>query len=167
MKVLGIDPGLGRVGVSVLEKTGSAYIIQDSLLIETPPVEIPRRLELIEISLNKIIQKNKPTYMVTERLMFTKNVKTALDVSKALGVILLVGEKNSIPWIEYTPTQIKQFITGNGAATKKQVEYMASKILGVQTMSKSDDVNDSIAIGLAFLLQARSSALIKMYTNIK
>ena len=83
-----------------------------------------------------------------EELFFNQNVKTAINVAQARGVILIVGCKKSVPTFEYTPLQVKQAVTGYGRADKVQVQKMVKSILNVDKLPKLDDITDSMAIGI-------------------
>ncbi len=161
MRVLGVDPGLGRIGVCILEKNGSSYRSIIHKLISTPPIELPKRLSIIEEELAELIHQYKPDIMVTERLTFARNTTTALDVSKALGVILLISSHHNLPWVEFAPTEIKKCVTGVGSATKQQVQYMVMKLLGIRDAPKPDDVSDAIAIALSYAMQHNSYVALK------
>ena len=117
--------------------------------IDTSPKKsfIDRLAEIYE-ELEKIIKKHKPTRMAVEQLFFFKNVKTAMDVGQARGVILLAGVKNNLPIDEFTPLQIKQAMTGYGRAEKGQMQKIVAMLLGMKEKIKSDDAADALAVAL-------------------
>ena len=86
--------------------------------------------------------------MSVEELFFNNNAKTAINVAQARGVILVVARVNGIATYEYTPLQIKQAITGNGRADKKQVQYMTVSMLNLKEIPKPDDAADALAAAL-------------------
>jgi crossover junction endodeoxyribonuclease RuvC len=96
--------------------------------------------------------------MATEKLLFSVNRKTAMDVAKALGVLLLVGSQKGLPWTEYTPPEVKQAVVGTGAAEKRQVLFMVTRLLSLPEPPKPDDVADALAIAICHALKSRISA---------
>src|SRR5690348_9148138 len=101
MRILGIDPGLERIGFGVIDKSGSKMTVVDHGLIQTPRITLPERLALIHTQVLELVDKHKPDAVATERLLFTVNKTTAMDVAKALGVILLATSERGIDWAEY------------------------------------------------------------------
>ena len=156
MIILGIDPGYGRVGFAVVEKIGSRLRPVEFGLIETPPIAMPDRLKMIYERTLEIIDTHKPDAMATERLLFTVNKTTAMDVAKALGVIMLAGQTRGLQWREYSPPEVKQAVVGNGAADKKQVQFMVTKLLGLKETPKPDDVADALAIAICHSFHSAS-----------
>jgi crossover junction endodeoxyribonuclease RuvC len=153
MRILGIDPGLERMGYAVIDRVGSKLTPIDYGLIKTPPILLPDRLLLIESQLSEIIAAHQPDQVATERLFFAQNKTTAMDVAKALGVALLVSARAGLPWSEYSPPEIKLSIVGNGGAEKRQIQFMVTKLLGLTTTPKPDDVADAIAIAITHALR--------------
>lgn len=149
MKVLGIDPGTGRVGwgIVVHEKRIDS-LVGCGCFETTVKSELPERLHKIYKFLTKLIRVHKPDVLVVESLFFATNVKTAFDVGAARGVILLAGEQAKIPIFQYTPLQVKSSLTGYGKAEKNQVQFMITKILHLKEIPKQDDAADAVAIAL-------------------
>jgi crossover junction endodeoxyribonuclease RuvC len=162
--ILGIDPGIGRVGYGIIRKQGSQLIPITYGLIETPQVAVPDRLKLIHTQVTELIQTHSPDCLATERLLFTKNQTTAMDVAKAVGCILLAAAEGDLPHTEYSPPEIKQSVTGTGNADKKQVQFMVTKLLGLRETPKPDDIADALAIAITHAMrmlpnQAKAAAL--------
>lgn len=155
MVILGIDPGLERVGFGVIKREGSRMQMIECGLIQTPRIAITERLAQIHREVLALIEKHRPDSMATERQIFAANKTTALDVAKALGVILLAGSEKGLDWAEYTPPEVKQGVVGNGAADKKQVEFMVTKLLSLDKPPKPDDVADALAIAICHALRTR------------
>ena len=149
MKILGIDPGLGIVGYSIVEYDGETPVLLHSGSIQTQKRtrESARLLEIFE-DMTTIVEKYKPDCAAIEKLFFFRNRTTVMPVAHARGVILIVLEKFKIPIFEYTPMEVKQVLTGYGRADKKEVEQMVKLSLGVDTLPKLDDTVDSIAIAI-------------------
>ncbi len=96
---------------------------------------------------------HQPDCVATERLLFSVNKTTAMDVAKALGVVLLVTARTHLPWREYSPPEVKRAVVGNGAADKKQVQFMVTKLLGLEKPPRPDDVADALAIAICHSMQ--------------
>ncbi|MFM9873337.1 MAG: crossover junction endodeoxyribonuclease RuvC [Fimbriimonadaceae bacterium] len=164
MIILGIDPGIGRVGYGIIRKHGSQFTPIAYGLIETPQIAVPDRLKLIHTQVTELIQTHSPDCLATERLLFTKNQTTAMDVAKALGCILLAAAEGNLPHTEYSPPEVKQSVTGTGNADKKQVQFMVTRLLGLQSTPKPDDIADALAIAITHAMrvipnQAKAAAL--------
>lgn len=155
MKILGIDPGLERVGYGLIEHVGSRLTPLDYGLIHTPRIALPDRLRLIHEQVEALVDAGNPDMIATERLLFAVNKRTAMDVAKALGVVLLVAAERGVPWMELTPPEVKLGVVGNGAADKSQVQFMVVKLLALTDTPKPDDVTDALAIAIASALRGR------------
>jgi len=153
--ILGIDPGLERVGYGVIKREGSRLTVIDYGLILTPRVAITERLAQIHREVLALIETHRPDAMATERLVFAANKTTAMDVSKALGVILLASSEKGLEWAEYTPPEVKQGVVGVGSADKKQVEFMVTKLLSLPKPPKPDDVADALAVAICHAMRSR------------
>ncbi len=149
MKILGIDPGIGIVGYSLIEFDGESCVLLHSGSIQTQKnsKESARLLEIWE-DMNTILNRFKPDCSAIEKLFFFRNRTTVMPVAHARGVILTALEKYKIPIYEYTPMEVKQVLTGYGRADKKEVEQMVKFSLGVDNLPKLDDTVDSIAIAI-------------------
>lgn len=166
MKILGIDPGTGRLGWAVLEteklgskaKNCSYPRLVDCGLIETKAnTSLSDRLYIIFDNLNKLIKKYRPDQLAIEELFFVKNVKTAISVSHARGVAILSAKIAGLEIFEYKPNQIKLAITGYGHASKDQIAKMLKLHLKGCNI-KQDDTADAVAVILCHL-QSRKSKI--------
>lgn len=154
MKVLGIDPGTGRVGYAVIEKASGQETLLECGCFETPPkTPLPSRLISIYRFLKELIRKHSPDQFSVESLFFTNNAKTAFDVGAARGVILMAAEEAGLPISQYTPSEVKSALTGYGKAEKSQIQYMVTKILHLKEIPKPDDAADAAAIALTHLFR--------------
>lgn len=149
MLILGIDPGLATLGYALVEKKGNQFEVIDYGTITTPAdMKNIDRLEKIYLELNEIIEKYSPDEMAVEELFFNKNVKTAIKVGQARGVILLTGAEAGLNVGEYTPLQIKQAVVGYGRASKNQVQQMVKALLGLDEIPRPDDAADALAVSI-------------------
>ena len=129
MRILGIDPGYGITGYSIIDYIGNRFRLIGSGAIKTDAkMPFPLRLNEIYKDLNLIIEKYEPDAISVEELFFNNNAKTAINVAQARGVILVVGCQREIPTYEYTPLQVKQAVVGYGRADKIQVQKMVKTI---------------------------------------
>jgi len=147
--ILGIDPGLATTGYGLIQVTsGKTKHIKHGIISTPVKTDLAKRLVVISEKTNKLIKKYKPDFIAVEELFFCKNVKTALKVGHARGVILLAASQNKLPLYEFTPLQIKQAITSYGRADKRQVQQMVKLILGLKTIPTPDDAADALAIAI-------------------
>ena len=149
MIILGIDPGTAATGYGLIKKIKNEIKCLDYGCIETNPGNSPAlRLKELEEKLKKIIKKYNPDVAAVEDIFFFKNLKTAMKVSQAKGVILLTLAKSNIPIFEYTPLQVKMGVTGFGKADKQQVQRMIQILLNLKTIPKPDDAADALATAI-------------------
>ncbi len=152
MIILGIDPGTATTGFGVIEykkKNKKQIVCLDYGIIQTSPKQtVGERLIQINFDLNEIIKKHKPEMAAVESLFFFKNLKTAMPVSQARGVIIYTLSKKNIPFLEITPMQAKTSVTGYGKATKNQVQKMVQTLLCLEELPKPDDAADALAIAI-------------------
>ena len=157
MRVIGIDPGYDRLGVAVLEGDVHAQRLIFSTCITTDKkASIPERLLEAGEALAGIVKEYAPARLGIETLFFNKNVKTALNVAEARGVILYVCQAHGVPVFEYSPQAIKIAVTGHGASNKDQVEAMLRRLVTGIPQTALDDEYDAIAAAVTCLVTARS-----------
>ncbi len=175
MRVLGIDPGTAITGWGIVETSqtkisavsaedrsvnstvfgsrvpGPGYKVRPLVygVIRTDSKEVfSKRLEIIYRELKKIIRKYKPDVVSIEEIFFAKNVKTALMVGHARGVVILAAINAGLEIVEYTPLQVKQALVGYGRAEKQQVQKMVKILLSLEDIPKPDDVADALAVAI-------------------
>ncbi|MDQ3158588.1 MAG: crossover junction endodeoxyribonuclease RuvC [bacterium] len=149
MRIIGIDPGTGILGFGVIDVFDNEIKCVDAGVIKTPPHQADSdRLKTIFDELKEIIEEHKPKVMAVEKLFFSKNVTTAMSVSQARGVVLLLGKQNKCELHEYNPMEIKQALTGYGKATKQQVQEMVRTVLKLKEIPKPDDAADALATAI-------------------
>ncbi|MCH5163974.1 MAG: crossover junction endodeoxyribonuclease RuvC [Clostridiales bacterium] len=149
MRILGIDPGYATIGYGIIDKLPQGLKAVDYGVIETPKTEsIPVRLAILSNAMTGIIKKYKPDAISVEELFFNTNITTGIKVAQARGVILLCAINECGHLYEYTPLQIKQALTGNGRADKKQMQYMVKAFLKLKEEPKPDDAADALAAAI-------------------
>lgn len=148
--ILGIDPGFAITGYGIIarRKNNDLRLIDYGCILTKSNAGFSKRLEIIHVDLKKVIKKYNPSKIAVEELFFCKNVKTALLVGHARGVILLTAMEEKIPLVELTPLQVKQGLTGYGKADKKQIQKMVQIILKTKQLPKPDDAADALAIAI-------------------
>jgi len=146
MRIIGIDPGTATTGFSILDHENGQLILRDYGCIKTSAGLAPNiRLQQISEDLSTLIKKWRPSYASIEKLFFQKNVKTAMSVSEARGVILHTLTNFGLQINEFTPMEIKSAVCGYGKADKKMVQQMVKIILKLKSTPKPDDAADAIA----------------------
>jgi len=151
MIILGIDPGTATTGYGIIRKTGQNIKAVDYGCIKNRPKFSPGgSLKQIKTKINKLIKKYCPKVMAVESIYFFKNLKTAMPVSQAKGVILFTAAKKKIPVYEFTPLQVKMIVAGYGRAEKKQVQKKIKVLLNLKKIPKLDDAADALGIALCY-----------------
>lgn len=148
--ILGIDPGIADTGFGLIQENNKGgFECLDYGSIKTKAgVKLERRLELLHFELSDVIKKYKPALISIEELFFCNNVKTALVVGQARGVVMLTAQLHKIPIVEFTPLQIKQAVSTYGKADKRQVQEMVKLLLNLKEIPKPDDAADALAAAI-------------------
>ena len=160
MIIIGIDPGLATTGYGVIKKLETKNELEclDYGIIKTDPLsKIEQRLNKIYLETSSLLKKYKPEILIIEKLFFFKNLKTALPVSEAKGVILLAAAKKKIKILQLTPLQVKMSICGYGRADKTQVQRMIKEILKLKEIPKPYDAADALAIAACYTNSMKNS----------
>lgn len=162
MVIMGIDPGIGRVGWGFITEEKSKQSLIEVGCIETDS-KIPdeTRLQIIRDLIRELIQTHRPDVVAVESLFFATNAKTAMSVGQARGVILLTIADENVPMFAYTPLQVKLSISGYGKADKNQVQQMVKTLLKLPVIPKPDDAADALAIALTHAFNYKMKKSIK------
>ena len=149
MRILGIDPGYGIIGLGLVECSRNQFQLLRCGAITTPAgMDFSARLEIIYEDMRELLKVAQPEVVAIEELFFGQNVTTGIGVAQARGVILLAIRQAGVQIASYKPAQVKQSVVGYGNATKYQVMDMTKRLLGLQQMPKPDDAADAIALAL-------------------
>ncbi len=149
MIILGIDPGTVRIGYGIIDDARNAFALKDYGCLTLSKISTSSlRLKKIYQEIGAIIDEHKPDVLAIEELFFSSNVKTALSVGQARGVIILAAADKKIPTFEYTPLQVKQAVTGYGKADKEQIQLMVKSLLKMKDIPKPDDAADGLALAI-------------------
>ncbi|MFZ5391388.1 MAG: crossover junction endodeoxyribonuclease RuvC [Patescibacteria group bacterium] len=160
--ILGFDPGIGRLGFAVLSGSPTKPELIEVGCFETNS-KSPQNQRLAQIGqfTKKLIKKYQPDKAGLEKLFFSKNVKSALNVAEARGVISLLLTEQNCPILELSPQEVKIAATGQGRADKTQVQKMLQLTFSLKKIPQPDDAADALAVALAALVQPKFLANIK------
>ena len=150
MRVLGVDPGLTRCGLGIVENgTAQKLVMVGVGVIQTSTdIELAQRLLELETQLMVWIKEYKPDVIAVERVFSQLNIRTAMSTGQAAGVALLIAARSGIPVAMHTPTEVKAAVTGSGRADKKQVALMVQKLLSLKEIPKPVDSTDALALAI-------------------
>ncbi|MCD5384819.1 MAG: crossover junction endodeoxyribonuclease RuvC [Candidatus Pacebacteria bacterium] len=152
MIIIGIDPGTATTGYGIIKIEDKEHKCLDYGVINTSPKwSVGDRLYKIGVDLSDVLEKYNPDVLAIESLFFFKNVKTAIPVSQARGVILMIAAKKEIKTYEYTPLQAKMATVGYGRAEKKQIQEMVKILLNLDEVPKPNDAADALAIAICHI----------------
>ncbi|HZU87310.1 MAG TPA: crossover junction endodeoxyribonuclease RuvC [Anaerolineaceae bacterium] len=161
MLVLGIDPGTATTGYGVIRETeaGDEEMVAYGVILTPAGMPLEERLLLLHQQLQEILLLHRPQCAAVEKLFFQKNVRTAMAVGQARGVVLLALAEAGLPIGEYTPLEVKQAVVGYGGADKKQVQEMVKALLRLDKIPKPDDAADALAVAICHLHSSRVEQL--------
>jgi crossover junction endodeoxyribonuclease RuvC len=152
MRVLGIDPGYDRLGVSVLEyKDGKEVVLYSTCIESNKADDFAERILFIGDAFLRILDEYQPTSVAIETLFFNKNVKTAMGVAQARGALLYLAKSVGCEIYEFSPQQIKSAVTGYGNSDKQAVIAMVSRLVVNVPTKAHDDEYDAIAVAVTCL----------------
>jgi crossover junction endodeoxyribonuclease RuvC len=153
MKVLGLDPGYGRLGWALVERKGSGFKAGAFGVFETPASDpFIARLAAVHEFTTRLCRLHAPAEAAVEQIFFSKNVKTALLVAQARGVLLVALQQAGVKVAEVSPQHVKVALTGHGAAGKPQVQAMVQRLLGLKEIPQPDDAADALGLAVAAIL---------------
>jgi crossover junction endodeoxyribonuclease RuvC len=154
MFVMGIDPGLSATGYGLVE-AGHPPVARLAGVIRTDTVSaMPERLQELFLGLTQVIEEARPDAIALETVFTNQNLQTAISVGRASGVALLAAARAGVPVSEYAPTAVKAAVTGDGAASKSQIQTMVARLLRLTDPPKPADAADALAIALCHLRAA-------------
>lgn len=152
MRVLGVDPGLTRCGIGVVDGDGRSHqnlrMVAVGVITTNSELALAERLLILDTELSAWIAQVKPDVIAVERVFSQLNVRTAMATGQAAGVALLLAAKKGIPVAMHTPSEVKAAVTGSGRADKKQVAAMVKKLLQLKVMPKPVDSTDALALAI-------------------
>lgn len=158
---MGIDPGLTRCGLSVVQAGKGRSVIPVAVgVVRTPPhAELSQRLLELSEAVNSWIDEYQPDVVAIERIFERGNVSTVMNTAHGVGVLVLAAAQRGIPVHMYTPSEVKKAISGNGRADKKQMTAMIARILGLAEAPKPADAADALALAVCHCWRAPMLAI--------
>ncbi|OBE94438.1 crossover junction endodeoxyribonuclease RuvC [Mycobacterium sp. 852002-10029_SCH5224772] len=156
MRVMGVDPGLTRCGLSVVESgRGRTVVALDVDVVRTPSdAPLAERLLMISDAVEHWLTTHQPDVVAVERVFSQLNVSTVMGTAQAGGVVALAAAKRGIDVHFHTPSEVKAAVTGNGAANKAQVTAMVTRILALQAKPTPADAADALALAICHCWRA-------------
>lgn len=149
MRILGIDPGLAAVGWGlIVYPEGGPGDVRWGTITTTPDEPLPLRLQKIHHGVRDLVAHLCPDAVAIEEIFFATNVKTAISVAQARGVVILAMADSGVEAAEYTPLQIKKSVSGNGRASKSQVQKMVATLLALRELPRPNHAADALAAAL-------------------
>lgn len=159
MLVLGIDPGTAITGFGLVCQDEDLHLVSCGVITTPAGMPLPERLLHIHRELSALLQTWRPQAVAVEELFFSKNVRTAMSVGQARGVVLLAAAQAQVPIFEYKPAEVKQAVAGYGGADKAQVQEMVRLLLQLDAAPQPDDAADAVAIAICHVHSARLRSL--------
>jgi crossover junction endodeoxyribonuclease RuvC len=169
MRVLGIDPGLTRCGIGVVDGAVGSPLSMAGVGVIVTPTDIALEARLLELdrAINEWVSIWSPDVIAIERVFAQHNVRTVMGTGQAAGVALLIAAKSGIPVMMHTPSEVKAAVTGSGRANKAQVASMVAKLLNLKEIPKPVDATDALALAICHIWRGGASAKISQAVAIE
>ncbi len=150
MRVLGIDPGLTRCGIGIVDvsSTRVPVLVHVSVITTSPELPLEERLLLVSRGIEAVLDEHRPDSVAVERVFAQHNVRTVMGTAQVSGIALLAAASRSLAVGLHTPSEVKAAITGYGQADKKQVGTMVAKVLRLESIPKPADAADALALAI-------------------
>jgi crossover junction endodeoxyribonuclease RuvC len=152
--ILGIDPGTAVTGYGVVRAGTTHELVECGVIRTKPDRPLAERLHDISEGVRELIARHRPDTMAVEDVFYSRNVRTSLVLGHARGVILLAGQEAGLSITEYPPAEVKKAITGNGNATKEQIQFMVTKLLRLKSAPHPSDAADGVATALTCAMRS-------------
>ena len=151
MRILGVDPGLTRCGLGVVDaaKARQVTLVDVSVATSDAHSAVPERLSTIADAFEAALDQHRPDAVALERVFAQHNVRTVMGTAQISGVVMLIAQRRGIPVALYTPSEVKAAVTGNGRAAKAQVGAMVARVLSLPAPPSPADAADALAIAIA------------------
>lgn len=157
MRVLGVDPGLTRCGVAVVEGRRTPLLRHIGVIRTDATLDTARRLVEVEREITALVEEWLPDVVAVERVFAQQNLNTVIGTAQAAGIAMVVGARSGIPVAQHTPSEVKAAITGSGRADKAQVTSMVTRVLALDTPPKPADAADAAALAVCQLWRGGQS----------
>ena len=162
-RVLGIDPGLTRCGIGIVEGSigKSLSLVAVGVILTSSELPLEQRLLQLESEIEEWCEKHLPDVMAVERVFAQHNVRTVMGTGQAAGIALLVAARRGIPVMMHTPSEVKAAVTGSGRANKVQVAEMVKRLLNLEVIPKPVDSTDALALAICHIWRGGGNAKIE------
>lgn len=168
MRVLGIDPGTLTSGYGIVaEEDHKLFHVGSGGISPSANQPFPKRLKKIYEEIEKVIEKYRPQVVVVEDIFVSKNIKSALKLGHARGVVILAAMNAGLPVFEYAPLEVKQAVVGNGKADKKQVQMMVKTLLDLAKAPHPADAADALAAAICHIHSSRLKEILKNSSSLR
>ncbi len=161
MLVLGVDPGTAITGYGLVRQEEELSLVDCGAILTPAGTPLPDRLLAIHTALTALVERYRPEAVAVEELFFSKNVRTAMNVGQARGVVLLAAAQAALRVYEYKPAEVKQAVAGYGGAPKEQMQEMVRLLLDLDRVPEPDDAADAVAVAICHLHSARLRQLME------
>ncbi|HEY1175861.1 MAG TPA: crossover junction endodeoxyribonuclease RuvC [Phytomonospora sp.] len=160
MRVLGVDPGLTRCGVGIVdgEPGRPCRLLVGGVIRTDPGAELADRLLALDGKLAALVERHEPDAVAVERVFSQHNVRTVIGTAQASGIAILAGARRGLPVTTYTPSEVKAAVTGYGDADKNQVTTMVTRILRLAEAPRPADAADAIALAICHIWRGGAKA---------
>jgi crossover junction endodeoxyribonuclease RuvC len=150
--VIGVDPGTQHTGYGIItEQEGQPVALDWGVISPRPSLSLPDKLQTIYRALHACLETHRPDTFAVEELFFAKNVRSAVTLAHARGVVLLAAAAVGLQVVAYSPLEIKQSVVGYGRADKRQVQAMVQVLLNLRGPKPAEDAADALAVALCHL----------------
>ncbi|MEX0913542.1 MAG: crossover junction endodeoxyribonuclease RuvC [Demequina sp.] len=151
MRILGVDPGLTRCGLGVVDalKARQVALVEVSVATSHAGAPVPERLASIAAEFEAVVDRHRPDAVALERVFAQHNVRTVMGTAQISGVVMLIAQRRGLPMALYTPSEVKAAVTGSGRAPKAQVAAMVARLLSLSGPPRPADAADALAIAIA------------------
>lgn len=154
--ILGVDPGTLATGYGVIQATArGARVLEYNVIKNRSDRSMPLRLKAIYSALADVIERHHPDEFAIETAFYGKNAQSSLKLGHARGVSILAAVLREIPTAEYSPSEVKKAVVGNGTASKEQVQAMVKALLRIRETPKLFDATDALAVALCHYQRSR------------
>jgi crossover junction endodeoxyribonuclease RuvC len=158
--VLGVDPGLTRCGLGVVDGSPGRRLSLVTVEVARSATDQPleRRLLAIEAAVEAVLDATSPDAVAVERVFSQHNVRTVMGVAQVSGVVIAAGARRGLPVALHTPSEVKAAVTGHGRADKDQVAAMVARLLGLSAAPKPADAADALALAICHVWRGSAQA---------
>lgn len=163
MRVLGVDPGLTRCGLGIVEGSVGRPLSMIAVSVARTPADqdLSHRLLALEAAIEECIATHRPDAVAVERVFSQHNVRTVMGTAQASAIAMLVAARHGLPVALHTPSEVKAAVTGSGRADKAQVTQMVTRVLRLTEAPKPADAADALALGICHIWRGQANARIE------